>query len=666
MIKTSYKKIAIILTFIAIILLGITTTLLPKKNVEATTYYDSGYKIENYNIDINVSENNVLKITEEIKVNFLESSHGIIRKIPIINTLEGIDRPKTKSRYVVSNVKYRILDEYGTNISNDVSSYSESNNFYNLQLGSNNYIKGIYNFHISYDYNLGIDPIKNGDEFYFNLIGNQWDTTIENVVFKITMPKTFEYTSDSMGMYYGPYKSNYDEGLSYEVYGNVISGSLSKQLDPWSGLTIRIELPEDYFVGETDLSFTPLHKLALLIFGAILILTSIIFLIIKSKNRVIKTVEFFPPEDMSSLELAFNYKGKVNYNDISSLIVYFANKGYLTISEETKKIFSLKKVAEYDGNSKFEKAFFDYIFEESDTISSKALENRFSKASAHSFFSKLKKDINSKERQSKILHKSAKSIKNLYLIFFGISSFIMIFLFISTIIGNLIFAVIPTLIAMVFMYYLPYTSLISYEKTHEQALTVTQIITAFVGVCLNLYYFFSPNSILQFNLWFLFLIALMIFANVALILASRQPLLRTQQGKEILGKILGFKDFLIKAEKPQLEKLVLENPNYYYNILPYTYVLHVSKKWMDKFELIPLNAPDWYEETSLSPFTFMGINNLVSISIRTTRSTLKSNAYKQTISKFERFSGGSGGGGSSFGGGGFSGGGGGGGGGSRW
>ena len=134
----------------------------------------------------------------------------------------------------------------------------------------------------------------------------------------------------------------------------------------------------------------------------------------------------------------------------------------------------------------------------------------------------------------------------------------------------------------------------------------------------------------------------------------------------IMKKILGFKDFLIKAEKPQLEKLVLENPNYYYNILPYTYVLHVSKKWMDKFELIPLNAPDWYEETSLSPFTFMGINNLVSISIRTTRSTLKSNAYKQTISKFERFSGGSGGGGSSFGGGGFSGGGGGGGGGSRW
>ena len=30
------------------------------------------------------------------------------------------------------------------------------------------------------------------------------------------------------------------------------------------------------------------------------------------------------------------------------------------------------------------------------------------------------------------------------------------------------------------------------------------------------------------------------------------------------------------------------NPNYFYEILPYAYVLNVSKKWIEKFENIPV------------------------------------------------------------------------------
>lgn len=69
---------------------------------------------------------------------------------------------------------------------------------------------------------------------------------------------------------------------------------------------------------------------------------------------------------------------------------------------------------------------------------------------------------------------------------------------------------------------------------------------------------------------------------------------RTEYGNKILGKIKGFKRFLQTAEKPQLEELVKKNPEYFYNILPYTYVLGVSEVWMKQFEEIDLKAPDWY------------------------------------------------------------------------
>ena len=44
---------------------------------------------------------------------------------------------------------------------------------------------------------------------------------------------------------------------------------------------------------------------------------------------------------------------------------------------------------------------------------------------------------------------------------------------------------------------------------------------------------------------------------------------RTQSEIEVLEKIKRFKKFLKTAEKPKLESLVEQNPEYLYNILPY-------------------------------------------------------------------------------------------------
>ena len=73
---------------------------------------------------------------------------------------------------------------------------------------------------------------------------------------------------------------------------------------------------------------------------------------------------------------------------------------------------------------------------------------------------------------------------------------------------------------------------------------------------------------------------------------------RTPYGTEMLGKIRGFKRFLETAEKPQLESLVEENPEYFYNILPYTYALGVSDKWIKQFEGLAMQIPTWYDSSN--------------------------------------------------------------------
>ncbi len=75
---------------------------------------------------------------------------------------------------------------------------------------------------------------------------------------------------------------------------------------------------------------------------------------------------------------------------------------------------------------------------------------------------------------------------------------------------------------------------------------------------------------------------------------------KTAYGEMIIAKVMGFRNYLDVAEKNQIELLAEENANYFYDILPYAYVLNVSKKWIDKFDKknipnIDLSALDYYE-----------------------------------------------------------------------
>ena len=114
---------------------------------------------------------------------------------------------------------------------------------------------------------------------------------------------------------------------------------------------------------------------------------------------------------------------------------------------------------------------------------------------------------------------------------------------------------------------------------------------------------------------------------------------RTPYGLEILGKIKGFKNYLETAEKDKLEAMVIQNPNYFYDILPYTYVLGISDKWIKKFETITMQSPNWYVGTSAFSMATFGtfMNNTMS-------------SATTAMSSSPRSSGGSSGGGSSGGG----------------
>ncbi|MBP1532461.1 MAG: DUF2207 domain-containing protein, partial [Alphaproteobacteria bacterium] len=75
------------------------------------------------------------------------------------------------------------------------------------------------------------------------------------------------------------------------------------------------------------------------------------------------------------------------------------------------------------------------------------------------------------------------------------------------------------------------------------------------------------------------------------------------KGRWYKAQLLGLKKFIEVAEKPRLEKMVEKNPEYFYKVLPYAYILGVSDKWIKKLEdVLPAEATQNYQYNNFNSF----------------------------------------------------------------
>lgn len=584
------------------------------------------YTIEAYDVLIDVKENNVLEITESIKANFKEPRHGIIRKIPLRNTVKRNDGSVTKNSVRLTDLS--VSEEY--EVSND-SGYRV------IKIGEENQtITGIHDYVIKYSYNLGKDSSKDFDELYFNIIGDEWDTEINNVTFTINMPKEFDVSK--LGFSSGKYGTVGSNDVEYTVEGNKIVGSLKKKLDREEALTVRCELPEGYFVN----AGIKLPLLFPLMFIVPLIAAIIAYLMWSKYGRddvVVETVEFYPPNGCNSAEAAYFYKTSVSEKDANSLLIYLASKGYLKIVEIDKNNYKIIKLKEYDGNNSNEKLFMDGLFKSKNEVTKDDLYNKFYKT-----IEKIKLNIDNYKNKALIYDSKASSMRVYAVLLAALSVIVTVSIptfdygLFSDVFVAIMFGSIMVLILAVELYSPIHVAI------KIMAVIPTLIIGLFMASELPIYYAASANNLTLIAIIFGLVMALVVCFFV------RYMSKRTPYGNEMYGRVKGFRNFLVSAEKDKLEALVNDDPTYFYSILPFTYVLGVSDKWIKKFEGMTLEEPDWYE--SNTPFSIYHFNTFLS-------STMSSTVDRVV----ETSSGGSSGG---FSGGGFSGGGSGGGGGSSW
>lgn len=601
--------------------------------------YANDYDITKYDVEIVVDEHNKYGIKENIDTYFNVSKHGIIRRIPLYNNIIRQDGTRERNRVLISNV--HVNEEFAS---------SRENYNYVLKIGSaDKTLTGKHSYSISYDYDIGLDKNNKYDELYFNIIGTEWDTNISNVTFKITMPKEFD--ASKLGFSYGQYGYSNTDNISYDVDGNVITGSFEGTLLAGEGLNVRMELPEGYFIRKSvGSSLLECWYYIIPILGVLF--SYLIWKKYGKDDQVVDIVSFYPPENMNSLDVAFAKKGSVNSNDAVSLLVYLASKGYIKIVEDkkSKSRFTIQKVKEYDGNNKEEELFFRGLFKKVwDSISSDELNESFY-LTINSILTKKNSTANRKEIFNN------KSSNKRYILFL----FMLITSSLSTIIPALGYKLSDVIFSIIICNLIGIVALIIVGIIYDNNCTKKGLNSA-LGFA---FFFVLALAVANFTIigfeyiyydtvyligFILCMVCTYLIYFFYLIVTKR-----TEYGNKVLGEVNGFKKFLETAEKDKLESLVHDDPSYFYNILPYAYVLGVSDAWIKQFEGIAIAPPDWYE--SADTFDYYRFNRSLNRTIH---------SASRVMNSVPQSSGGSSSGGG-FSGGGFSGGGSGGGGGSSW
>ena len=659
----------------------IATSLEDTDNNNSDENYNSNseYILNSYNINIIVNENNTLNITEKIGAYFYAEKHGIFRKIPLRNEVKRLDGTISKNRAKISDIK--VSESY---------SLKTENGYKVIKIGDANHIlTGQKNYEISYLYNLGKDSMSEYDELYFNLIGNEWDTSISNITFTIKMPKDFD--SSKLGFSSGTLGSTDSSKITYNVDGNIITGKYNGILNRNEALTVRLELPEGYFVN-AGIKISPFYYLMFIVPALGLLISFILWYKFGKDEQVVETIEFYPPQGFNSLEVGFLYKGTAESKDVTSLLIYLANKGYIKITEtEDKSLFStgkgfkITKLKEYDGSNENEKMFLEGLFRNSDVKNPErtkelmkiAKENgvdvnyiqdmeakristekqSVTKSDLYNNFyitmRKIISNINNKKNKELIIEKNTK-LKSVAIILFIVATVVTIALITTFEYGDI--SELDTTLVFCAMYAFFIEVIVSYKmsvigKIFAFAILLFQLVPFIL--------FISPiGSAIKDDYHYLIGLIFGIICIVGMVILCKAMPKRTKYGNEILGKINGFKKFLETAEKQKLEAMVMENPTYFYDILPFTYVLGVSDKWIEKFESISLQAPDWYDGySSFNAVTFGSFMNSTMTSASSAMSSSPSSAMSSSSSSDS---------GGSFSGGGSSGGGSGGGGGGSW
>ena len=552
--------------------------------------FGQDFTINDFDVFIAIDQDSSFTVKETLTVEFHRQRHGIYRDIP-----------------------YRYTDSAGRVIATptDILSVTDGNNTpvnYNIIRQGNTirvrigdakkYVSGIQKYEIFYKVENAILFFDDHDEFYWNVTGNAWDADIKRVrcLVLLARAKTKGYWASC---YTGRQGSR--ESACRNIPGdNAMDFVANKSLPAGEGFTIAYGWDKGIVSPPTSLRkfiwFINLKQNWVFILPILSFIFMLFIWLQTGRDPRVResiTVMYSPPEysnvPLTPAEVGAMVDEKLDPRDITATIVGLAVKGYIRIEETNEEGLIFDK-----------KDYYLKKVQEADTALS-AFEKRLMTA----IFSSLPGKSVSELKNS--FYKNILELKKSL-----------------------------------------YTELIKKNYFSTSPETVRLVYTG-IGFAAGLGTAVILSLLFGDSIGKLRTVISGVLVGLTILSFSKYMPAKTRLGSSTYMHILGFQEFLNRAEKDQLVRM--KDQNLFSKFFPYALALDVADNWAKAFEGIYQEAPDWYVSPGgIRTFNPAGFNHSLHSAVSDLSSAIYSAPRGSGAGSGGSFGGGSSGGG--FGGGG--------------
>ena len=525
----------------------------------------------NYNVDVEVAKDNSYDFHEHLDMYYVTAHHGIYRYIP----MQGQKIRNIK----VPGYNYETYTQSGYEV---------------VKIGSGSYtLTGENPYDIYYKIAMYEDENSEKDMLLLNLIPTDWETDIMSSKCTVTLPKEADLSKAKV--FSGSYgtASNEDNAvMETGADGKTITITAS-DIPAHHGITLQLELPQGYWEGAPQFGKVSIAQMLLFLLGPVG--AFLLWFLFGRDKDMVKTLEFYPPDDLTPGEIGYLVDGKADRQDVISSIVWLADKGYIEIEELDRKKFKFIAIQEPGAEVPYYiRLIYDGIFpgtsRERSTAqigSSTTFGKKFLKSK--DALADMFKGSQAITRPDSVMARWACTIAAMvpaaaFVTWGSINGDEMgVFGF-----GWAAFHILVSIRLMCSVY----DTIRSTSKIKTVLKSLGAIWFFTVGVAMlpllsdALSILSRPKALAVICYLFVGTLVSMFFAVIAIA--------KTDQYTDLLGRVLGFRDFIRTAEIDKLNELVEEDPQYFYHVMPYAYVFGLSNKWIKNFEDLPVTAPNWY------------------------------------------------------------------------
>lgn len=560
--------------------------------VNAEVEYDSNMRTDNYQVSVTLGEDNSYLVSEVIRVNMLTSRHGIYRYIPQKGYSEtyNIDGGTARMPYY-ADVEL---------VSANVPVHTENKDgFFVMKLGrESQVVRGEQTYQLEYRVTPRFQQ-KNYPCAYYNVLPITWQNSIPaGSRFQVEFPKDFDH--DNLKFYYGQYGSTADgeEILNLSWQGNTVTGTLKEALPFLSGVTMFANMGEGYFTKTHTIG--NINLLILVVALIVLVIVAVLFLFFGRDEEMTPSIQYQPPDGLDSAAVGYIIDGHVEDKDILSLIIYWADQGYLKIEErdpskKKAKIFFIRTDKRFPANApRYQTVLFEKIFKKGNEVSLGSLKYQCSETISVCK-TQLRAYITGKGGIYTGASKIARGVSSILGILPMAVFVVVLAVFSKLSIWRILFYVLD--VAVLFVGICLFNNIIDnwYARNTSQrrrmcifGLGLSMVsISALAGSYLMQW---RQNEVFDLTI----ALAVMAVVSGVCVLLTGFMKKRTHRCVEWMGYLAGLRDFIETAELDRLKAMAEENPEWFYHILPYAYVFGLSDAFAKKLEGLAIPAPQWY------------------------------------------------------------------------